>query len=86
MIRPSVLAVIIRNKDKVLYNSQAYAVTAINEKGTFDVLAGHESFISIIKNKITIHTSLKESQDIQIDNGILRVYKDKVYIYVNILS
>ncbi len=86
MPRPSILTVIIRNKDKVLYNGQAYAVTAINEKGPFDVLAGHESFISLIKDKVTVHTTPKESQNFPIDNGITRIYKDKVYVYVNVLS
>ena len=83
MPRPSILTVIIRNKDKVLYSGQASAVTSINDKGIFDVLAEHESFITLIKDKVTIHTTPKEKQEIQIDNGILRVYKDKVYVYVN---
>jgi len=86
MLKTSVLTVVIRNKDKVLYSGQAYALTAINDKGTFDVLAEHESFISLIKNKITIHTTPTEKKEIQIENGIVRVYKDKVYIYVNFKS
>lgn len=83
MIKNSVLTVVIRNKDKVLYSGQAYAVNSTNDKGPFDVLAQHESFISLIKNKVTIFTSPKEKKEIQIENGIVRVYKDKVYIYVN---
>ncbi|OGH51501.1 MAG: hypothetical protein A3H17_04545 [Candidatus Levybacteria bacterium RIFCSPLOWO2_12_FULL_37_14] len=83
MLKTSTLTIVIRNKDKVLYNGQAYALTAINDKGPFDILAEHESFISLIKGKVTIHTTPKEERQIQIDNGIVRVYKDKVYIYVN---
>lgn len=83
MLKDSILTVVIRNKDKVLYSGQAYAITAVNDKGTLDILAEHESFISLIKNKITIHTTPTAKQEIQIENGILRVYKDKVYIYVN---
>jgi F0F1-type ATP synthase epsilon subunit len=83
MIKDSVLTVIVRNKDKVLYSGQAYAVTAVNDKGVFDVLAEHESFISTIKDKIIVHTTPKENKEIQIKNGIVRVYKDIVYIYVN---
>lgn len=77
------LTVVVRNKDKILYSGQAYAVTTVNEKGTFDVLAEHESFISLIKDKVTVRTTPKENTEIPIDNGILRVFKDKVYIYVN---
>lgn len=83
MLKDSILTVIVRNRDKVLYSGQAYAVTAVNDKGHFDILAQHESFISLIKDKVIIHSTPTEKQEIQIDNGIVRVYKDKVYIYVN---
>lgn len=86
MLKDSILTVVVRNKDKVLYSGQAFAVTAVNEQGVFDILAEHESFISLIKNKITIHTTPIEKMEIQVENGILRVYKDKVYIYVNFSS
>jgi len=82
----SSLTVVVRNKDKILYSGQAYAVTAVNEKGPFDVLAEHENFISLIKDKVIIRATPKESMEIQIENGIARVYRDKVYIYVNFNS
>jgi len=86
MRETSILTVIIRNKDQVLYSGQAFAITAVNDKGTFDVLAEHESFISLIKEKIIIRITPKEKREIQIENGIVKVYKDKVYIYVNFKS
>lgn len=84
MLKAPNITVVVRNKDKVLYSGQAYAVTAINDGGVFDILAQHESFITLIKDKIIIRPNPKENQEIKIDNGIARVYKDKVYIYVNI--
>ncbi len=86
MLKDSILTVVIRNKDKVLYSGQAFAVSAINDKGPFDVLAEHESFISLIKSKVTIRATPQEQKEIPIENGILRVYKDKVYVYVNFSS
>lgn len=86
MLKTSILTIVIRNKDKVLYSGQAYALTAINDKGPFDILAEHESFISLIKDKITIRPTPTTKQEIKIENGILRVYKDKVYVYVNFKS
>jgi F0F1-type ATP synthase epsilon subunit len=86
MLKDSILTVTVRNKDKVLYSGQAFAVTAVNDRGPFDVLAQHESFISLIKNKVTIRSTPTEKREIQIENGIIRVYKDKVYIYVNFSS
>ena len=86
MYSSSTLTVVVRNKEKVLYSGQVYAVTAVNDKGPFDVLAEHESFISLIKDKVIIHTTPNEKQEIQIENGIVRVYRDKIYIYVNFKS
>jgi len=86
MLETSILTVIIRNKEKVLYSGQAFAITSINDKGPFDILAQHESFISLIKSKVIIRTTPKENTEIQIENGILRAYKDKVYVYVNFKS
>jgi len=83
MLKDSILTVIIKNRDRVLYSGQVYAVTAVNDKGVFDILGQHENFISLIKDKVIIHLTPKESREIQIGNGIVRVYKDKVYIYVN---
>lgn len=83
MVNPSNLTVVVRNREKVLYSGQAAAVTSINDKGVFDILPQHENFITLIKEKVIIHPTLKENKEIQIENGIVRVSKDKVYIYVN---
>lgn len=77
------LNVIIRNKDKALYNGEAYAVTSVNDKGVFDILPQHENFISLIKERVIIRQTPKDNQEIQIDNGLLRVSSNKVYVYVN---
>ena len=87
MVNPSTnLTVVVRNKEKILFSGQAAAVSSINDKGVFDVLPQHESFISLIKEKVIIHPTLRENKEIQIENGIVRVYKDKVYVYVNFKS
>jgi F0F1-type ATP synthase epsilon subunit len=76
---------VIRNKDKVLYSGPVFALTSVNDKGTFDILAEHENFISLIKDKVIVRTSPKEKNEIQITNGILRVHRNKVYVYVNFI-
>jgi len=82
----STLSVVVRNKDRVLYSGNAYAITSINDKGIFDILPQHESFISLIKEKVIIHKTQKDEEAIQIESGIVKVYKDKVYIFVNFKS
>lgn len=80
------LTVVVRNKDKVLYSGNAYALSSVNDRGIFDILPQHESFISLIKEKVVIHPTIKENNEIQIENGIVRIHKDKVYVYVNFKS
>jgi len=86
MANSSGIIVVIRSKEKVLFSGQAQAVSSINDKGPFDVLAQHENFISLIKDKIVVHITPTEQQEIKIENGIVRVYGDKVFIYVNFTS
>lgn len=74
----------IRNKQGVLFDGSVKAVSSYNEKGLFDILAQHENFISLIYKKIIIHKNNKQKQEIKIDNGVLRVYKNNVNIYVGI--
>ena len=86
MNNPANFVVVVRNKDKVLYKGPAFAITSINDKGIFDVLPQHESFISLIKEKIVVHPTPRTNQEFLIDNGIVRVHKYKVYAYVNFKS
>lgn len=78
----SLLDLVIRNKQGVLFSGKAEAVSSKNDKGIFDILPQHENFISIIKENIVIHKKINENQEMKIENGILRAYKNKVNIYI----
>ena len=78
------LNVIIHNKQGILYDQQIEAVTSKNDKGIFDILPRHENFISVIKENIILHRKINESQEMKIENGIMRVYKNNVNIYIGI--
>lgn len=80
------LRVTIRNKDKVLFQGDVSALSSINDTGKFDILPQHENFISLIKEKLIVHPTLKENNEIQIENGVLRAFENKVNIYVNFKS
>jgi F0F1-type ATP synthase epsilon subunit len=86
MINSPSLTVVIKNKERMLFNGQAQAVTSVNDKGPFDILSQHENFISLIKKKIVIHITMREEKMIEIESGIVRVYDDKVFIYVTLKS
>lgn len=75
------LTVTIRTREKILFQGKATGVTSMNERGLFDVLSGHENFISVIKEKVTLHDSNKE---FSFTTGILRVEENNVSVYVGV--
>lgn len=77
---------LIRDKETVLYEGKAKALTSRNEQGIFDVLPQHTQFISIIKEFITIVKEDGTSQKIDIDTGIAHVFQNDVKIYLGIFS
>lgn len=74
----------IKNRQGIMFSDTVKAVSSYNDKGPFDILQEHENFISLIKEKIVIHMVNNQEQEIKIDNGVLRVYKNNVIIYVGI--
>jgi len=78
--------VVVRNRNTVLFQDKVSSVTSYNDRGVFDILPEHISFISIIKDSVVIHKSNNESQEIKINNGVVRVYKNNVFFYINFES
>lgn len=73
--------VVIKNREGVLFEGEAKALTSINEKGIFDVLPLHENFISVIKDFIRI-LKLNGQEEFKITQGVLRASENRVNIYV----
>ncbi|OGH20056.1 MAG: hypothetical protein A3D74_03995 [Candidatus Levybacteria bacterium RIFCSPHIGHO2_02_FULL_37_13] len=67
-----------------MFSDTVKAVSSYNDKGPFDILSEHENFISLIKQKIVIHKLDNKTQEFKIDNGVLRVYKNNVNIFIGI--
>lgn len=74
----------IQTKEGVSFNDSVKAVTSFNEKGIFDVLPEHENFISVIKDKIIIHTKDGGIKEMKIDNGVLKVYGNEAHIFLRL--
>ena len=81
--RSSVINLTIRNRDVVLFKDKVASVTSYNDKGVFDILPEHENFISVVRDNIIVHKSNNENQEIKIDNGVVRVFENNVFFYVN---
>lgn len=79
------LVVTIRNREKILMQGLYKAVTCSNEKGVFDVLPQHANFISIVDKFITIHKIDGSKQEMKINQGVLRVYQNNAFFYLDIL-
>ena len=75
--------VVVRNRETVLFQDKVSAVTSYNDKGIFDIMPEHENFISLIKQSVILHKTINENLEIKITNGVVRVYKDNVYFYIN---
>ena len=77
---------LIRNRQRALFQGKAAAVTTKNEGGIFDVLPQHTHFISIIKEFVTVTKLDGTTQQFPIDAGVLKVYQNQVRIYIGIFT
>jgi len=81
----ALLSVLIHSRNKTYYDGFAQSVTSYNAKGIFDVLPEHANFISLIYKKIVVIDDQGSERGFDIDNGVLKVYQDKVDIYLEIV-
>jgi len=68
---------------KVLYKGEAQAVSSVNEEGLFDILPGHTSFISLIRDKVVIYVG-KGRKEIDLDKGVVRCRNNEVKVFVGL--
>lgn len=69
---------------EIFYEGSAYAVSAVNNEGPFDILPHHANFLSILlPGSIEVNTG-KKKISINVTRGILRVSGNKVQIFANI--
>ncbi len=76
------LHVFVMTGDSVVYNDTATSVSSRNERGRFDILPLHTNFISVVKDFILIQINEQDKKQIDIKNGIMRVYENNVQIFV----
>lgn len=81
----ALLSLIIKSRNKVYYNGLANSVTSYNDKGIFDVLPEHANFISLISKRILVVDDRGAHHEFDIEGGVMKVYQDKVDIYLEIV-
>lgn len=77
---------VIRKREKVLFEGEVKSFTSYNTRGIFDVLYEHANFISIINKTCVIRKIDGTTTEMQIEEGIVRVHENKVTVYLGILG
>ncbi len=69
---------------KVYYDDLAESVTARNDTGEFDILAGHHNFMTLVSTcDITIRNGEKEEK-ITVIRGVMHVKKDRIVVFLDV--
>lgn len=79
------LDLIIRDRENLLFEGPARALSSRSDKGVFDILPRHTNFISVIKENLTIHKVDGTIQSLSVNYGIVKVYMNKVSVYLGIM-
>jgi F0F1-type ATP synthase epsilon subunit len=78
-----ILTITIKKPGEIIFSGTAHAVTSVSNRGTFDILAYHANFITLINEKVIIHQN-NQSQVIPITAGIMKVRKNIIKIILGI--
>ena len=78
------LLLTVRNREQVLINEEVKSISSFNDKGVFDVLPEHTNFISLIHRFIAIRRLNGETLQIRLENGIMRVYREKIDVFLGL--
>jgi len=66
------------------FDAEVASITGFNDTGEFDVLPEHAQFISLIKDKLVVRLLDGKTQEIPVDNAIMRVQGENILVFVGI--
>lgn len=71
---------------KTYFDGRAVSVTAANDTGVFDVLAGHSKFITILNRCEVIIRKPEGGEDerISIQQGVMHVKEDEIVVFLDV--
>jgi F0F1-type ATP synthase epsilon subunit len=83
--KPGQLVVKMYTPYKTFYEGDAVSISALNDTGEFDVLAGHHNFITMLKPcTVMIQLPDKTKKEIPIARGLMHVRSDKVIVFLDV--
>lgn len=70
---------------KSYFDGLGKSISAANDTGEFDILAGHHKFLTLLSAcDIQIRTNEGEADKIKIDRGIMYVKEDRVTVFLDV--
>jgi len=81
-LKPVPISVVVRSKQKLLFEGEARVVTSTNQRGAFDILPYHTNFVSLVGEYIEITTFDRRRLKMAVERGLLRVRENQVEIFV----
>ncbi|KKR85805.1 MAG: hypothetical protein UU32_C0034G0005 [Candidatus Woesebacteria bacterium GW2011_GWB1_41_10] len=78
------LQVKISDRERTIFEGEAFAVSSKNMVGPFDVLGEHANFVTTIIESVEVHKSESGKVRFDMERGILRVKENLVEIFAGI--
>ena len=70
---------------KSYFEGEVDSVSAVNDTGPFDILAGHHNFITLLNPcDLVIRSAGKDDEIIKITRGIMQVKADDVVVFLDV--
>lgn len=79
-----IIHVLVRDRNKVLYDGPSTGLSSKNSKGVFDILVNHANFISLLNETLYIHQKDKPDILIPMTNALVKVIENNVEVYVGV--
>lgn len=83
-IKNDYLDLTIVSPEDTVFAGKVKVISLKNELGPFDIIPYHETFISLISEKLVIYPLDGPRKEIMVDKGVVRVFKNNVQIYLGL--
>ncbi|HQU08238.1 MAG: hypothetical protein B7X04_04100 [Parcubacteria group bacterium 21-54-25] len=76
--------VIVTSPSAVIWKGMANSVSSKNSAGPFDILAGHENFITMVEKASIVIRNGTQEKEFSYENAVLSVLSGNLTIYADI--
>src|SRR5258706_14371568 len=80
----TLIKVIVRDTEHVVFEGDVDRISSFNEVGRFDIYQMHANFISIVNQEITIYKNHEKVKELKVEQAVMKVKKDIVHMFMGI--